>query len=105
MLWYVLSHLQKLKDTQTKMIALGVISILMIQTLIHLGVNLKLLPNTGITLPFISAGGTSLLVSCIELILLYKILNSEKTHQLVSQEPREKKSTFRQPLTPYTTIS
>ncbi|MBO4203491.1 FtsW/RodA/SpoVE family cell cycle protein [bacterium] len=52
---YVLSHLQKLRDPQSKMIGVGIISIITIQTFIHICVNIKILPNTGITLPFVSA--------------------------------------------------
>ncbi|HBB04782.1 TPA: hypothetical protein DCZ39_08025 [Patescibacteria group bacterium] len=36
--------------------------------------NVKILPNTGLTLPFISYGGTALMVNFIEIVLLYKIL-------------------------------
>jgi cell division protein FtsW (lipid II flippase) len=36
-------------------------------------VNLKILPNTWLTLPFISYGGTAMMVNIIEIVLLYKI--------------------------------
>ena len=77
MFWYVLKHLQKVNDPQLKLIGVWIISIIIIQTLVNMWVNVKILPTTGITLPFISAWWSSLMVNCIELLLLYKILKTE----------------------------
>ena len=41
----------------------GLVSLLIFQTFIHVGVNANLLPTTGMTLPFLSYGGSSLLSS------------------------------------------
>ncbi len=43
----------------------GLSSLLVFQTFIHVGVNANLLPTTGMTLPFLSYGGSSLLSSGI----------------------------------------
>ncbi len=43
----------------------GLISLLIFQAFIHVGVNANLLPTTGMTLPFLSYGGSSLLSSGI----------------------------------------
>ena len=43
-----------------KLIAAGVCSMLFFQTFIHVGVVTNILPNTGITLPFVSYGGSSM---------------------------------------------
>ena len=43
----------------------GLSSLLIFQTFIHIGVNTSLLPTTGMTLPFLSYGGSSLLGSAI----------------------------------------
>jgi len=85
MFFYFLKHLQHIKDPQTKLIWVGIISILMVQVFVNIGVNIQILPNTGVTLPFISAGGSSLLICCIKLMLLYKILGSEEKKSLVSK--------------------
>ena len=52
------------------------------QALINVGVNCGLLPTKGLTLPFMSYGGSSLLVSCAVLGILLRI------HQSVSQEAK-----------------
>lgn len=48
-----------------KLALVGLISLLIIQTFIHIGVNISLLPTTGMTLPFLSYGGSSLIGSSI----------------------------------------
>ena len=77
MFWYVLKHLQKINDPHLKLIWVWIISLIMIQTLVNMWVNVKIIPTTWITLPFISAGWSSLMVNCIELLILYKILKTE----------------------------
>ncbi len=48
-------------DPLGSLICYGVASIIFFQTVISIGMNLNLLPVTGLTLPFISSGGTSLM--------------------------------------------
>ena len=50
------------QDNQFLKISLsGLATLLIFQTFIHAGVNTNLLPTTGMTLPFLSYGGSSLL--------------------------------------------
>jgi len=56
----VLHKLLDEKDEYTKLALVGLISLLLIQTFIHIGVNIRRLPTTGITLPFLSYGGSSI---------------------------------------------
>ena len=53
------------QDEFIKLALVGLVSLLIIQTFIHLGVNIRLLPTTGMTLPFLSYGGSSLVGSSI----------------------------------------
>jgi len=53
------------KDEFLKLALVGLVSLLIIQTFIHIGVNTRLLPTTGMTLPFLSYGGSSLIGSSI----------------------------------------
>jgi cell division protein FtsW (lipid II flippase) len=68
------------KNAFYKMAAAGIGIILGIQILMIVGGVLKIIPLTGVTLPFISYGGSSLLTSCamIGLILCFMNLKEEK---------------------------
>jgi len=61
----VLHKLFEEKDEYTKLVLVGLIALLLIQTFIHIGVNINLLPTTGITLPFLSYGGSSIVGNAI----------------------------------------
>jgi cell division protein FtsW len=52
-------------DVFFKLSLCGLTSLLIFQTFIHIGVNTSLLPTTGMTLPFLSYGGSSLIGSAI----------------------------------------
>jgi cell division protein FtsW len=53
------------KNNKVKLILVGSISIILFQALIHVGVNIRLFPTTGMTLPFLSYGGSSILGTAI----------------------------------------
>ncbi|MCX6825485.1 MAG: FtsW/RodA/SpoVE family cell cycle protein [candidate division SR1 bacterium] len=72
--YYFLINLRNIKDEHSKIIGIGILSLILIQAFVNIGVNTKILPNTGLTLPFISYGGTALMVNFMEIVLLYKIL-------------------------------
>jgi cell division protein FtsW len=67
------------EDQFTKISLCGLSALLIFQTFIHAGVNTSLIPTTGMTLPFLSYGGSSLMGSAI---LAGIILNftKNKTH-------------------------
>ena len=52
-------------DKLMKISLCGLASLLIFQTFIHIGVNTSLIPTTGMTLPFLSYGGSSLIGSSI----------------------------------------
>ena len=52
-------------EEDIKLSLCGLSSLLIFQTFIHIGVNTSLLPTTGMTLPFLSYGGSSLIGSAI----------------------------------------
>jgi cell division protein FtsW len=64
-IYQVFKRLYFEKNDQIKLILVGSISLILFQTLIHIGVNIRLFPTTGMTLPFLSYGGSSIVGTAI----------------------------------------
>jgi len=59
------------KNEKIKLVLTGTMCLIIFQALIHIGVNIRLLPTTGMTLPFLSYGGSSIVgVSILSGIIL-----------------------------------
>ncbi|HEX3099635.1 MAG TPA: rod shape-determining protein RodA [Patescibacteria group bacterium] len=56
----------------------GVLFLFLAQVLINIGMNIGLLPVTGIPLPFLTYGGSSLLVTCIALGIVQNVARQSK---------------------------
>ncbi len=63
-----------------QLLVIGLTTIIAVQTLIILGGNLRLIPLTGITLPFISYGGSSVLMNFVIVGLLMRLSVSEQRY-------------------------
>ncbi|HUC20785.1 MAG TPA: rod shape-determining protein RodA [Candidatus Polarisedimenticolaceae bacterium] len=61
--------------------AVGIVTMLLVHVVINIGMNIGLMPVTGIPLPFVSYGGTSLLVSLLAIGLLQSIAVRRKKIQ------------------------
>ena len=58
-------------EERTKLVLVGCASLILVQAMIHIGVNIRLFPTTGMTLPFISYGGSSIIsISILSGIIL-----------------------------------
>ena len=57
-----------------RLLAVGMVTIIAVQTFINVAINVRLIPVTGIPLPFISTGNSSLLMLFIGLGLLQSVL-------------------------------
>ncbi len=64
-------------DSYRRYLAIGLTAYLGIQTILIVGGNLRLLPLTGVTLPFVSYGGSSLLTSFLAFLFLLHISASD----------------------------
>jgi cell division protein FtsW len=60
-----LSRASRLNDPFEQLAAAGLVTLLVVQATIHIAVNLSLLPAKGMTLPFISFGGSSMIGSAL----------------------------------------
>ena len=61
----IIKKLNLLNEDTNKLILIGCISLILLQTFIHVGVNIRILPTTGMTLPFLSYGGSSIVSTAI----------------------------------------
>lgn len=66
------------RDTFGALIAYGVATLIAFQAMVNIGVNLNLLPATGLTLPFVSYGGSSLLSTLIGIGLVESVILRHK---------------------------
>jgi rod shape determining protein RodA len=60
-IWRILRGAQIAQDPEGSLICYGVATVIFFQTLVSIGMNVNVLPVTGLTLPFISSGGSSLM--------------------------------------------
>lgn len=64
---------QELGDHFGALVAYGIGTWFALQAFVNMGVNMGLLPTKGLTLPFMSYGGSSMVVCCITIALLLRI--------------------------------
>ncbi len=87
---------EKLGRLFSAYVCYGVALMIAGQVFINIGVNTGLLPTKGLTLPFLSYGGSSLMVSCVLLAVVFRI-NQELALSVnhVSKKTSSKKKTIR----------
>jgi len=84
---------EKAKQFFAAYVAYGLAFLWIGQFLINIGVNVGLLPTKGLTLPFLSYGGSSLVICCVSLALLLRI-EWERRTQLGSEDVDFQESDF-----------
>jgi len=60
-------------DPFGRLLAIGIVAMFVVEVIINVGMTIGLMPITGLTLPFVSYGGSSLLVSMVSVGLLNNI--------------------------------
>jgi cell division protein FtsW len=65
----------------------GMMILMVMQAFVHMGVSVGLLPVTGQTLPFVSMGGTSMLISSIQMGVILSVSRSLKKEKKKAPEP------------------
>ena len=72
----------RLKDRENRLLALGILSIFMFQSVINIGMNLGVMPVTGITLPLFSYGGSPLISFAALFGMSLRLLELTPIHQI-----------------------
>ncbi len=70
----ILRGAREASDPLGSMICYGVAAMIFFQTTVSVGMNLNLMPVTGLTLPFVSSGGTSLLFTMVGIGLVQSVI-------------------------------
>ncbi len=78
-IYRVLRSARLARDTFGALICYGVATMIAFQTIVNIGVNLNLMPATGLTLPFISYGGSSLLSLLLGVGLVESVIVRHKS--------------------------
>ena len=82
LVWRALSALRQENEHWVQLASAGLICLFGLQAIINLAVNLNLIPSKGMTLPFISYGGSSLLASAVTMGMLVGLMRRRGTAHL-----------------------
>ncbi len=88
---------EKAGQLYSALFAYGISLLIGIQAFINIGVNTGLLPTKGLTLPLVSYGGSSLVMSCIAIGILYRIDKESRWAKAAesADESRQTKSKYK----------
>ncbi|MGQ9472820.1 MAG: FtsW/RodA/SpoVE family cell cycle protein, partial [Candidatus Caldatribacteriaceae bacterium] len=78
LVWVAVRISRDAPDIEGRFLASLICVLFAFQILVNVGMNMGVMPVTGIPLPFISYGGSALLVNLIMMGLLYNIANLKK---------------------------
>lgn len=84
----------KVKDTFASLVGIGVVSMIGLQALINIGGVTGLIPLTGVPLPFISYGGSSLLVCLISTGILLSVSREVSRQKVEEQMNKQQQHPF-----------
>lgn len=89
LLWRILSILTRARSTYEAVVVSGIIGMLSFQIFENVGMNLGIMPITGVTLPLLSYGGSSVIATLIALGLVHAV----HAHARTARDPRVRLST------------
>ncbi|NOT01625.1 MAG: rod shape-determining protein RodA [Phycisphaerales bacterium] len=82
-----------------RLLAVGVVALIASQVIINIGMTVGLMPITGMTLPFVSYGGSSLLTNCVAVALLVSVARHRPyllaNHPFEFDRPRDRSASVR----------
>lgn len=80
-LWRILRAAALSPDPAGKLICGGIAAILFFQTVVSIGMNVRVLPVTGLTLPFVSYGGSSLITLFLAIGVVESVLMRQRKQE------------------------
>jgi rod shape determining protein RodA len=89
LLWRVLRIMMEARSTYEAVVVSGIIGMLSFQIFENVGMNLGIMPITGVTLPLLSYGGSSVIATLIALGLVHAV----HAHARIARDPRVRLST------------
>jgi rod shape determining protein RodA len=78
LLWRILAVAERSRDTFGRLLCAGVAGLILFQTAVNVGMNVGLMPVTGIPLPFVSYGGSSFLTLMVGIGLVESVAMRHK---------------------------
>jgi rod shape determining protein RodA len=80
------------RDTFGQYLAVGITAMIAFQTFVNIGMNLGLMPVTGIPLPFISLGGTALVTNLLAIGILQSIVINRSAYAFQARSPSQRRT-------------
>ena len=77
------------RDEAGRMLAIGITCSITLYALINAGVTLGILPTTGLPMPFVSYGGTAMIMSCVAVGVLLNISMQTDLHPRLTGAPED----------------
>lgn len=81
LLWGILDSSRRVKDHFAGLVLLGIFTQIFLQVLVNIGMNLGLIPITGITLPLLSYGGSSVITTMLTLGIVANISKNNRENK------------------------
>ncbi len=83
LIWRIFSVASQTKSPEARLICIGIGVMILVQVFISVGMNLGIVPVTGITLPLVSYGGSSVLATMIALGIIENIASSKLSENMI----------------------
>ena len=80
LLWHLISIAENTEDEFGRLLVLGIFSMILGQIFVNIGMNMGILPITGITLPLLSYGGSSYLAIMTSLGICHSVFRQSHHH-------------------------
>ena len=83
LLWRILDSSRRTKDHFASLVLLGTFTQIFLQVLVNIGMNMGLIPITGITLPLLSYGGSSVITTMLTLGIVGNISKNIRENKAI----------------------